>query len=124
VFGGFAGVAVIIAVVGVAGVLAFTVSGRTRELGIRLALGSKPQSLLMGIVAEGITMAAAGLVSGAVLGYVLERFASSYFGELQSPSPAPVVASAIILLLAAVVASALPAHRASRIDVVEALRAE
>jgi putative ABC transport system permease protein len=124
VFGGFAGVALIIAVVGVAGVLAFTVSSRTRELGIRLALGSKPQSLLMGIVAEGITMAAAGLVSGAVLGYVLERFASSYFGELQSPSPAPVVASAIILLLAAVVASALPAHRASRIDVVEALRAE
>jgi putative ABC transport system permease protein len=124
VFGGFAGVALLIAVVGVAGVLAFTVSGRTRELGIRLALGSKPQNLLMGIVFEGVTMAAAGLVSGALLGYALARFASSYFGELQSPSLLPVIGSAVVLLLSAVVASALPAFRASRIDVVEALRAE
>lgn len=124
VFGGFASVALMIAVVGVAGVLAFTVSGRTRELGIRLALGSNPQHLLMGIVGEGIVMAAAGLIAGVALGYVLARFATSYFGELQSPSALPVIASALVLLLAAIIASAVPARRASRIDVVEALRAD
>src|SRR5262249_7150404 len=61
VFGVFAAVALVIAVVGVAGVLAFSVSARTREFGIRLALGSKPLNLLTGVIAEGAVMAAAGV---------------------------------------------------------------
>ena len=64
VFGGFAAVALAIAVVGVAGVLAFSVSGRTREFGIRLALGSQPRSLLMDVVGQGAVMAAIGIVAG------------------------------------------------------------
>ena len=62
VFGGFAAVALAIAVVGVAGVLAFSVSGRTREFGIRLAIGSQPRHLLTGVIAEGALMAVAGVV--------------------------------------------------------------
>src|SRR5207247_788061 len=65
VFGGFAAVALAIAVVGVAGVLAFSVSGRTREFGIRLAIGSQPRHLLAGVIGEGAVIAAAGVVAGA-----------------------------------------------------------
>jgi putative ABC transport system permease protein len=124
VFGVFAAVALAIAIVGVAGVLAFSVSGRTREFGIRLALGSQPQRLLGGVIAEGAVMAAAGVVAGAASGYALARLAGSYFLDMQMPSAMPVVASALVLLAAAVIASALPAARAARIDVVQALRSE
>jgi predicted permease len=124
VFGVFAAVALAIALVGVAGVLAFSVSARTREFGIRLALGSQPRHLLTGVVAEGAVMAAAGVVAGAVSGYALARLAGSYFLDVQMPSAAPVVASTLVLLAAAVVASALPAARAARINVIEALRSD
>jgi putative ABC transport system permease protein len=124
VFGIFAGTALAIALVGVAGVLAFSVSARTREFGIRLALGSPPQRLLAGVIGEGIIMAVAGVVAGAAGGYLLARFAGSLFQEIRMPSVLPVVGSALILLAAAVIASALPAARAARVDVMQALRAE
>src|SRR5580692_1946468 len=124
VFGGFAIVALAIAIVGVAGVLAFSVSARTREFGIRLAIGSQPSRLLAGVIREGAVMAALGIVAGAVGGYILARLAGSYLLDMKMPSPVPVVASAFILLIAAIAASALPAARAARIDVIQALRAE
>jgi ABC-type antimicrobial peptide transport system permease subunit len=124
VFGGFAAVALAIAIVGVAGVLAFSVSARTREFGIRLAIGSQPNRLLAGIVAEGALMAGAGVVAGAASGYVLARLAGSYLLDMKMPSAVPVVGSAIVLLTAAVVASALPAARAARVDVIQALRSD
>jgi putative ABC transport system permease protein len=124
VFGGFAAVALAIAIVGVAGVLAFSVSARTREFGIRLAIGSQPNRLLAGIVAEGAVMAGAGVVAGAASGYVLARLAGSYLLDMKMPSAVPVVGSAIVLLTAAIVASALPAARAARVDVIQALRSD
>jgi putative ABC transport system permease protein len=124
VFGGFAIVALAIAVVGVAGVLAFSVSARTREFGIRLAIGSQPSQLLARVIREGALMAAIGIVVGAGAGFLLARLAGSYLLDMKMPSPLPVVASALILLAAAVAASALPAFRASRVDVIEALRSE
>jgi putative ABC transport system permease protein len=124
VFGVFAAVALAIALVGVAGVLAFSVSARTREFGIRLALGSQPGHLLKGVVAEGAAMAAAGVLAGAAFGFVAARLASSYFLEVKMPGALPVVLSAFVLLTAAVVASWLPAARAARIDVIQALRSE
>jgi predicted permease len=124
VFGGFAIVALAIAIVGVAGVLAFSVSARTREFGIRLAIGSQPRSLLAGVIAQGVVMAGAGIVAGAVGGYALARLASRYFQDMQMPSTLPVVVSAVVLLAAAVIASALPAARAARIDVMQALRSD
>jgi putative ABC transport system permease protein len=124
VFGVFAGVALLIAVVGVAGVLAFSVSARTREFGIRLALGSPPENLLRGVVAEGVVMAAVGVLAGAAFGFVVARVAGSYFGDLKMPGALPVIVSAFVLLGAAVVASMLPAARAARVDVIQALRSE
>jgi putative ABC transport system permease protein len=124
VFGVFAAVALAIALVGVAGVLAFSVSARTREFGIRLAIGSQPRQLLAGVIAEGAIMAVAGIVVGAAGGYALARLAGGYFQDMQMPGAIVAVVSALILLAAAVIASALPAARAARIDVIQALRAE
>ena len=124
VFGVFAGVALAIAVVGVAGVLAFSVSARTREFGIRLALGSEPHRILKGVIREGAVMAALGVLAGAAFGFVAARLAGSYFVEMKMPGALPVVISAFLLMTVAVVASLLPAARAARVDVMEALRSE
>jgi putative ABC transport system permease protein len=124
VFGGFAAVALAIAIIGVAGVLAFSVSGRTREFGIRLAIGAQPRHLLMSVIRDGAVMAVAGVLAGAIGGYLLARLAASYFADIRMPDALPVFASAIVLLAAALVASVLPAARAAKVDVMEALRSE
>jgi putative ABC transport system permease protein len=124
VFGGFAAVALAIAVVGVAGVLVFSVSGRTREFGIRMALGAQRGNLLTTVIAEGAVMAVVGIVAGGICGYALARFAGAYVAGVRMPGVVPVVASAGVLLAAAVIASVLPAARAARIDVTQALRSE
>ncbi|HLY18870.1 MAG TPA: ADOP family duplicated permease [Bryobacteraceae bacterium] len=122
VFGSFAGVALAIALVGVAGVLAFTVSGRTREFGIRLAVGAQPRRLVTGVITEGAAMAAAGVVAGAALVFGLANLAASYFGALRMPGGWVLTGSAAVLIAAAAVASVMPALRAARVDVVQALR--
>jgi len=124
VFGGFAAVALTIAVVGVAGVLAFSVSARTREFGVRLAIGSAPRHLLTRVLGEGAVIGAVGIVAGAVGGLVLARIAGSYIGEIQIPGILPILGAAAILIAAAIVASLMPAARAARVDVVQALRAD
>ena len=124
VFGGFAAVALTIAIVGVAGVLAFSVSARTREFGIRLAIGSAPMSLLTRVLKEGAVIAGIGIVAGAVGGYVLTRMVGAYIQEVQVPGALPIVAAAMILVVSAVLASLVPAARASRVDVIDALRPE
>ena len=124
VFGGFAALALLISVVGVAGVLAFSVSGRTREFGIRLALGSQPVCLLADVLKDGLVIASIGVGSGVLVGIVFARVIGKYVSELQFPGALPLIASAAILLVAAVVASALPALRASRVDAIQALRSE
>ena len=124
VFGGFAAVALAIAIVGVGGVLAFSVSARTREFGIRLAIGSQPRHLLTGVIAEGAVMAGAGVLAGGAFGFVLARLAGKVFVGARMPSALPVVVSAVLLMAVAVVASVLPAARAERVDVMQALRSE
>ncbi len=124
VFGGFAGVALLIAVVAVAGVLAFSVSARTRELGIRMAIGSTPRHLLLGVLGEGAVIGVSGIAAGAVGGLLLARIVGSFVADVQIPDLLPIVGAATVLVLAAVVASLTPAARASRVDVVRALRSE
>ena len=124
VFGGFAAVALAIAVVGVAGVLAFSVSGRTREFGIRLAIGSQPRHVLTGVIAEGAVMAAPASSQARRAGSRWRSLAGSYFPDMRMPGAVPVAGSAAVLLAAAVVASVLPAARAARVDVMQALRSD
>ena len=124
VFGGFAGVALMIAVVGVAGVLAFSVSARTREFGVRLAIGSAPRHLLTRVLREGAVIAAAGIVVGAIGGIVLARVVGVYVPDVTIPGAVPITGSATVLVVAAILASLMPAARAARIDVIQALRAD
>ena len=124
VFGGFALVALTIAVVGVAGVLAFSVSARMREFGVRLAIGSTPSNLLTRILGEGAVIAGLGIATGVVAGLALLRFATGLFGKLEVPGVMPLAGAAVVLIAAAVIASVMPATRASRVDVMEALRSE
>ncbi|HMC77203.1 MAG TPA: ADOP family duplicated permease [Vicinamibacterales bacterium] len=124
VFGVFAGVAVAIAVVGVAGVLAFSVSARTREFGIRLAIGSAPRHLLTRVLGEGATIAGAGIVAGVIGGLILAKVVGSFITDVRIPGVLPIVAAAAVLAAAGILASLLPAARASRVDVIQALRAD
>jgi predicted permease len=124
VFGIFAAVAVAISVVGVAGVLAFSVSGRTREFGIRMAIGSRPSGILAGVLRSGALIAAAGIAAGAIGGLMMARVAAGYLEQARLPGPLPVAGAALLLLAAALVASAIPAARAARVDVIRALRTE
>jgi putative ABC transport system permease protein len=123
-FGGFAGVALMIAVVGVAGVLAFSVSARTREFGVRLAIGSSPRHLLMGVLRQGALIAGIGIVVGVLGGWLIVRLVGGFIEEISIPGLVPIVGAAIVLTVAAVLASVIPAARAARIDVMEALRSE
>jgi predicted permease len=124
VFSGFAGIALLIAVVGVAGVLAFSVSARTREFGVRLAIGSAPRRLLAQVLSEGAAIAAIGIVAGAAGGFALAQVAARLFATVRLPGVLPVLGAAAVLIIAAVAASLMPAARASRVDVVQALRSE
>jgi len=124
VFSGFAGVALLIAVVGVSGVLAFGVSARTREFGVRLAIGSTPYLLLMKVLEEGAVIVSVGIIAGTAFGYLFAGIASSYFQQLTMPGLAPLLGAAAVLIGAAIAASLMPAARASRVDILQALRSE
>ena len=124
VISGFAGIALLIAVVGVAGVLAFSVSARTREFGVRLAVGSEPRHLLARVLSEGAQIAVIGIVAGAAGGYALARIAGRLTATVQTLDVLPAALAAAVLVAAALTASLVPAARASRVDVLQALRAE
>ena len=124
VVSGFAGIALLIAVVGVSGVLAFSVSARTREFGVRLAIGSSPRDLLVGVLLEGARIVAVGVAAGAAAGYLFARVAASYLENLHLAGALPVVGAAAVLIGTAMLASLMPAARASRVDVLKALRSE
>lgn len=124
VFGGFAGVALLISVVGVAGVLAFSVSGRTREFGIRMSLGAQRWDILKDVLLQGVTIAWIGVGAGVLFGIVFMRGISKYVAEVHLPGMLSFVASALIILAASLIASAVPAARAARVNAVEALRSE
>jgi ABC-type antimicrobial peptide transport system permease subunit len=124
VFSGFAGIALLVAVVGVTGVLAFSVSARTREFGVRLVVGSTPRQLLASVLSDGVRIAAIGIAVGAAGGYTLARLAEGFFEQVQMPGTLAVVGAATVLIGAAMVASLMPAARAARVNVIEALRSE
>ena len=124
VFGGFAGVALLISVVGVAGVLAFSVSGRTREFGIRMALGAMPRNILGNVLFEGLVIAGIGVAAGVVVALALARVIGKYVAQVQLPGILALIASAVVILVAAMIASAVPAARAASVDAADALRSE
>jgi putative ABC transport system permease protein len=118
----FSALAVVLAAVGIYGVLAYTVAQRTREIGIRMAIGARATNVIGMIGREAATFAIAGIAAGVVATLGLARLASSLlFGV--SPSDAPVYAAAAwIVACVALLASLLPARRAASVDPMTALR--
>jgi predicted permease len=121
---GFALVALVMAALGVFGVLSFVVSQRTKELGIRIALGADPGRVRGMVVGQGLGLAAAGLALGLAGALALTRFMSSMLFGIKPTDPITYVAVSVILLAIAALASYLPARRATRVDPLVALRAE
>ncbi len=125
VVSGFAGIALSIAVMGVAGVLALSVSARTREFGVLLAIGSSPRRLLLGVLSQGVAIVALGIAAGMAGGYAVGRVAATYFESVSTlPGVLPLLGAALVLAGAAILAALMPAVRASRVDVLQALRLE
>ena len=124
VMSGFAIVALLIAVVGVSGVLAFSASARVREFGVRLAVGSTPMALLLRVLSEGVLIVSIGITAGVIAGLAFAAVAHLYFGSVELPGAVSTLIAAGVLVTAGIVASLMPAARAARVDVLQALRSE
>jgi ABC-type antimicrobial peptide transport system permease subunit len=120
----FAVLATILAAVGLYGVLAYTVAQRTREIGLRMALGAAPGRVRAMILRQVGVMTIIGGVVGLAAAIALGRAAQSMLFELNGYDPTVLAASAVLLSLVALGAGLLPAHRASRVDPMRALRYE
>jgi predicted permease len=124
VFSAFGGIALLLAVLGVYGVKSYVVSRRTREFGIRVAIGAQPRALLWQVLREGGLVTAIGIGLGLVIACVAGQFLQSILYGVNSVEPAVLVTAPLILLAASLFASYIPALRATKVDPTVALRAE
>ncbi|HEV7515892.1 MAG TPA: ABC transporter permease, partial [Thermoanaerobaculia bacterium] len=122
--GAFAALALALAAVGLSGVIAYAVSERTREIGIRMALGADRGDVLSLVVGKGLAMAAAGVLIGLPVAFGLSRYLASALYGIAPSDPVTYLLIPVVLLTAALFAAYVPARRATRVDPVVALRAE
>jgi ABC-type antimicrobial peptide transport system permease subunit len=118
------GMALLLGVIGIYGVISYSVSQRTREIGIRIALGAPLHGVIGLFVRHGLKMSAIGAICGLTAAFALTRLMKSLLFEVSPADPLTYVAASAGLILAATLGSYLPARRATRVDSVEALRAE
>jgi putative ABC transport system permease protein len=123
-FAVFAALALLLGSVGIYGVVSYSVAQRTREIGIRMALGARRQEVLLLIVAQGVKLALAGVAIGIAGGLMLTRLMSGLLYGVHATDPLTYAAVAMLLLLVALAACFIPARRAMRVDPVVALRYE
>ena len=120
----FAGLAMVLAAVGIYGVVAYVVSQRTREIGVRMALGARQREVVSLMLLQGLRPAAAGVVVGIVAALALGRVASGLLYTVRPTDPATFVGVTVVLMVVVVIASAIPAMRASSVPPSQALRGE
>jgi putative ABC transport system permease protein len=120
----FAGIALALSAIGIYGVLSYLVSRRTREIGIRLAIGAGRAQVLRLVLGSGLVLACAGVGVGLAVAFVVTRFMSALLHEVNPADPMTFVSVAAVLTLVAILASLVPAWRATRVDPVVALKAE
>jgi putative ABC transport system permease protein len=122
--GAFAVLALILAAIGIYGVLAYTVTQRTREIGVRLALGASRSSVLRLVLRQGLMLGLSGTVLGMAGAWALTRLLKTLLFEVSATDPATFVGLASALLLVALAACWIPARRATKVDPLIALRSE
>lgn len=122
--GAFAGIALVLAAVGIYGMLAYDVTQRTKEIGIRGAIGATRGQIAVMILGQGLWKAGVGLVIGLIVAFSLSRYLGSLLYEVKPNDPLIFAVVTVLLLLVALLASWLPARRASKVDPMIALRAE
>jgi putative ABC transport system permease protein len=123
-FGLFALLALLLSVVGVYGVAAYSVSARTREIGIRLSLGAEPRDILLMVLREGTALALIGVTMGIVTSFWLSRLITGLLYGVSASDPGTLIVAALVLVVGALLACALPALAASKVDPATALRYE
>jgi putative ABC transport system permease protein len=123
-FGSFAGVALLLAAIGIYGVMSFAVAQRTHEIGLRMALGAGPQQVLRLMLREGMLLAFVGLVVGLAGTYFVGRLMKTILYQVSAMDPAAICAVTAVLLLSALLACYIPARRATQVDPMVALRDE
>ena len=124
VLGAAAVVTLLLGAIGLYGVMAYLVALRTRELGVRIALGAQPRDVAMMMTAHGLSLTAAGLGIGLVLFALVARFIRSFLFGVAPGDPLTLAGASLTLVAIAALASWIPARRAGRVDPAEALRAE
>ena len=124
VIGAFAVLALLLAAVGVYGLITYSVAQRTREIGIRVALGARPAQVLMTALREGFVLAATGIAIGLAAALALTRVLSAFLFGIRATDPRMIAAAALVLLAVALAAAYVPSRRALRVDPLTALRAE
>jgi putative ABC transport system permease protein len=123
-FGGFAGIALLLAAIGIYGVMSFTVAQRTHEIGLRMALGAGPNQVLRLVLQEGMLLAFAGLVVGLAGTYFVGRVMKTLLYQVNAMDPAAISGVTAVLMLSALCACYIPALRATQVDPMVALREE
>jgi len=121
---GFAGVSLLLAAIGLYGVMAASVRGSMRELGVRAALGASPERLRRGVLRQALLVTGTGAVVGLLAALAASRLLTKLLFEVSPADPASMVGSAVLLLVVALVAAYVPARHATRIDPVQALRSD
>jgi putative ABC transport system permease protein len=120
----FAGLAMVLAAVGIYGVIAYTVQQRTREIGIRIALGASAERVVAMVVRRGLVLALAGVALGTAGAFAVTRVLRSLLYGVGERDPATFIGVAVLLAVVALLASWIPARRAARVDPLTAMRAE
>ena len=118
----FAIVALTLAAVGIYGVIAYAVSQRTREIGIRIALGAQKRDIFRMVVGHGLILSLIGVVIGLAASLMLTRYLASLLYGVSSTDPATITSVALLLITVALLACSIPARRATRVDPMSALR--
>jgi putative ABC transport system permease protein len=120
----FAGIALLLAVIGIYGLIAYSVAQRTHEIGVRMALGAAPVEVVRMVVRQGASLAAIGIVLGLGGAFALTRLLKTMLFGIGATDALTFVASSLGIVLVVLLATALPALRATRISPVAALRYE